>query len=125
MHQKRQHIISSKKCGHVCLQTPIQSLHRLGYDTGKDICPHGFRGTFTTLLRESGLFRKEVIKIQLAHVNEDKVDAAYNHAEYMEERWEMMQVWADYLDALRDGSTLTLREWAKSRPKPASPFEDE
>ena len=115
---------SSEKCGHVCLNTPIQTLHRLGYDTGKDICPHGFRGTFSTLLNESGLFREKVIEVQLAHVEKSAVKAAYNHAVYMEERREMMQTWADYLDALRDGSTQTLREWAKSRPK-VDPFEGE
>ncbi|MCR5170702.1 MAG: tyrosine-type recombinase/integrase [Desulfovibrio sp.] len=114
----------SKKCGHVSLNTPIVTLHRLGYDTGKDISPHGFRGTFSTMLHESGLFRSEVIELQLAHVDKNSVRAAYNHASYLEERREMMQTWADYLDALRDGSTQSLKEWAKSRPKAPDPFED-
>jgi hypothetical protein len=38
-----------------------------------------------------------VIERQLAHVERNKVRAAYNHAEYMPERRKMMQWWADYL----------------------------
>ena len=71
------------------------------------------------------MFRSEVIEVQLAHVEKNTVKAAYNHAVYMPERQEMMQTWADYLDALRNGSTLTLRDWAteQRRAKP-SPFID-
>ena len=36
------------------------------------------------MLNKSGLFRKEFINVLLAHVNEDKVDVAYNHTVYME-----------------------------------------
>jgi len=32
------------------------------------------------------------------------VRAAYNRAQYMAERRKMMQAWADYLDALRNGA---------------------
>lgn len=46
-----------------------------------------------------GLLRK--IEAQLAHLEESRVRAAYNHARYPVERRELMQVWADYLDAAR------------------------
>ncbi len=80
---------------------------------------------FSTILNESGLFRSEVIEIQLAHIEKNTVKAAYNHSIYMPERQKMMQVLADYLDALRNGSTQTLREWAieQHMAKP-SPFMD-
>ena len=42
----------------------------------------------------------DVIERQLAHVEQNSVRAAYNHAEYLPERRKMMQAWADYLDEL-------------------------
>lgn len=72
-------------------------LERMGY-AGK-FSGHGFRSTASTLLHEMG-WRSEVIERQLAHAERDKVKAAYNHAEYMPERREMMQAWADWVDGL-------------------------
>ncbi|WP_208123296.1 hypothetical protein [Facilibium subflavum] len=43
----------------------------------------------------------DIIEKQLAHVEGNSVKAAYNHAEYLEERIRMMQIWADYLDDLK------------------------
>ena len=45
-------------------------------------------------------WRSELIERQLAHAERDKVKAAYNHAEYMPERREMMQAWSDWIDEL-------------------------
>ena len=59
---------------------------------------HGFRGLASTLMNESGLFRKEVIEAQLSHKKEDDVEGAYNHAVYLKERIKLMQWWSDYLD---------------------------
>lgn len=36
----------------------------------------------------------------------NQVEAAYNHAEYLEERAAMMQWWADYLDGLKNGADV-------------------
>ncbi|MCR5259792.1 MAG: tyrosine-type recombinase/integrase [Desulfovibrio sp.] len=117
--------VLTKGTGHISQNTLGKILERLGYDTGKDICCHGFRGTFATMLNESGLFRREAIKVQLAHMNKDTVDDAYNHAIYLPERQKMMQTWADYLDALRNGTTQTLREWAEEqRTAKPNPFND-
>ena len=89
----------------------------LGYDTGKTMSPHGFRGIFSTILHKSTPYNTLIIESQLPHTDNDTSRSAYNHARYLQDRREMMQLWADYLDALRDGSTLTLRNWAKSRSK--------
>jgi len=43
-----------------------------------------------------------VIERQLAHCETNKVKAAYNHAEYLQERKKMMQHWSDYLDKLKN-----------------------
>lgn len=75
--------------------TMLYALYRMGYHgraTG-----HGFRSTASTILNEHG-FRSDVIERQLAHGERNKVRAAYNHAQYLSERREMMQWWADFLD---------------------------
>lgn len=72
-------------------------IHELGYK-GK-LVAHGFRSLASTNLNELG-FNRDVVEKQLAHEEEDKVRAAYNRAEYLQERTKMMQVWADYIDAL-------------------------
>ena len=61
---------------------------------------HGFRAMASTRLNELG-FRADVIEAQLAHKEPDTVRLAYNRAEYMEERRQLMQKWANYLDELR------------------------
>jgi integrase len=65
---------------------------------------HGFRHTASTFLNELG-FDPDVIELQLAHINKDRVRAIYNKAQLMEKRKEMMQAWADYLDALLENRT--------------------
>jgi integrase len=74
------------------------ALRRMGYASG-ELCVHSFRGIASTCLNEMG-YRPDLIEMQLAHVENNKVRAAYNHALYLEERREMMQRWADYLDSL-------------------------
>ena len=64
---------------------------------------HGFRGMASTILNENK-FRYDVIERQLAHQERNKIRGAYNHAEYLPERVEMMQWYADYLDGLRSQS---------------------
>ena len=80
---------------HMSGTTTNRALERMGY-AGK-LSSHGFRATASTILNESG-FRPDVIERQLAHAPRDKVRAAYNHAEYLAERKEMMQSWADLID---------------------------
>lgn len=58
--------------------------------------PHGIRGTASTWLNERG-FRHDVIERQLAHSERNQVRASYNHADYLSERRQMMQAWADFL----------------------------
>jgi integrase len=65
---------------------------------------HGFRSTASTILNEHG-FRPDVVERQLAHNERDAVRAAYNHAQYLPERRDMMQWWADYLDEVAAKAT--------------------
>ena len=75
----------------------------MGYDRN-EMCIHGFRAIASTLLNEQA-FRSDVIEIQLAHVQENQVRAAYNRALYLDERRDMMQKYADYLDSLKNSVT--------------------
>jgi integrase len=81
--------------------TMLFALYRLGYK-GK-MTGHGFRAVASTMLNEAG-FRREVIERQLAHCERDEIRGAYNRAEYLPERKEMMQRWADMLDASAPGA---------------------
>lgn len=81
------------------------AVFRMGYDgntEGKSKCvPHGFRATASSILNETG-FNPDAIERQLAHMERNGVRAAYtHHARYLEERHQMLQWWADYLDELR------------------------
>ncbi len=79
------------------------ALRRLGY-AKEEVSVSGFRATASTLLNEMGRWNPDAIERQLAHMEENHVRRAYMHAaEFWNERIEMMQVWADYLDQLRYG----------------------
>jgi len=86
------------------------ALRRMGYDKNT-MTGHGFRALASTRLNEMG-WAPDVIERQLAHAERNKVRAAYNRASYMAERVKMMQVWADYLDTLKDssGKVVTMRK---------------
>ena len=84
--------------------TANKALRSLGY-RGSEFTSHGFRSMASTLLNEQG-WPRDAIERQLAHVERDKVRAAYNHAQHMPERRKMMQAWANYLDRLRLGAKV-------------------
>ncbi len=84
-----------KPQGQMSENTVLYALYRMGYH-GKST-GHGFRATASTILNEHG-FKPDVIERQLAHAERNGVRKAYNHAQYLPERREMMQWWGDYLD---------------------------
>ena len=85
---------------HMHNETVNKTLRRIkdGKYIGR-IVSHGFRAMASTILNENQ-FRSDVIEKQLAHEQRNKVRGAYNRAEYLKERTEMMQWYADYLDGL-------------------------
>lgn len=86
--------------GFICDKAVNDTLRRIGYDTEKDVCGHGFRGMACSALVQSTLFQKEAVEKQMSHQERDQVRLAYTHqAEYMEERKAMLNWWSDYLDA--------------------------
>jgi integrase len=83
--------------------TENTAIRRLGYSK-EEMTAHGFRSLASTRLNEGfngHRFNREWIERQLAHAERNTVTAAYNYAEYLPERRQMMQAWADYLDSLR------------------------
>ena len=88
--------------GFISESTINKTLRRIGYDTNKDICGHGFRGMACSALVQSTLFQKEAVEKQMSHQERDQVRLAYTHqAEYLEERKAMLNWWSDYLEANR------------------------
>ena len=70
---------------------------------------HGFRAMARTVLEEHLKFPAYLIEAQLAHAVRDANGRAYNRTTHIEERREMMQQWADYLDTLRESKVLPLQ----------------
>ncbi len=75
-----------------------RALEYMGYQ-GSFSC-HGFRSTASTQWNELG-YRADVIEVALSHSEGNAVRRAYNQAEYLTERRQMLQDWADLLDKLR------------------------
>ena len=84
----------TKPDGFISDATISRIIERMGYK-GR-ATPHGFRALASSILNEQG-FNPDAIERQLAHVEEDRIRAAYNRADYMDERREMMQWYSDYL----------------------------
>ena len=78
--------------------TMLYALYRMGYH-GR-ATTHGFRAVASTILNESNLFRSDWIELQLAHVERNKIRAAYNSAQHLPERRKMMQWWSNTIDAI-------------------------
>jgi integrase len=78
------------------------ALRAMGF-AADEVTGHGFRATARTMLHERMGFSPDVIEAQLAHSVRDSLGRAYNRTEFIEQRREMLQAWADYLDELRLG----------------------
>lgn len=75
--------------------TLLYALYRLGYK--HKMTGHGFRALASTVLNELSPFKADVIERQLAHKEKDEVRAAYNRAEYLDERILLMQWYSDWI----------------------------
>lgn len=76
------------------------ALDRMGY--GGRMTAHGFRAMARTLLQEELKYPVHLIEMQLGHRVADMHGRAYNRTEFLDDRRSMMQIWADYLDKLRE-----------------------
>lgn len=76
--------------------TILVALKRMGYQ-GR-MTGHGFRALAMSTIKQELGYRHEVVDRQLAHVPKSKIDRAYDRARFLDERKQMMQDWADYID---------------------------
>jgi integrase len=88
-----------------------QVFKRIGY-AGK-VTGHGFRHTMSTILHEQG-YNTAWIETQLAHVDKNSIRGTYNHAQYLDGRREMLQWYADYMDALEHRENVVHGRFGKS-----------
>lgn len=95
--------------------TILFAIGRMGYK-GR-MTGHGFRALAMTAIKERLGYRHEVVDRQLAHAPANKVDRAYDRAQFLDERTQMMQEWADYLDAIAEKGEA----FSKPRPQNAAP----
>ena len=72
-------------------------LRRLLQRLGVAAVPHGFRSTFRDWAAEETDHRREVVEAALAHVVQNKVEAAYARSDLFERRRQLMDDWARYL----------------------------
>lgn len=86
-------------------------IRRIGY-AGR-ITGHGFRHTMSTILHEQG-YNTAWIETQLAHVDKNSIRGTYNHAQYLDGRREMLQWYADYMDALEHRENVVHGRFGKS-----------
>jgi integrase len=82
------------------------ALRRLDFGNDDHVA-HGFRAMARTMIAERipGI-PADMVEAQLGHGKTGPLGSAYDRAEYMVQRRQMMQTWADYLDALRAGAEV-------------------
>jgi len=88
----------------------LQLMRGMGYGVHGDkgpYVPHGFRSSFRDWSGEVSSFPRDVAEMALAHVIENKVEAAYRRGDLFQKRALMMEAWANYL-ATSDPSTIVV-----------------
>lgn len=95
---------SAKKNGIISDNTANKHLKELSYQNIH--CVHGFRASAKTMLQEQLKYPAVIVEMGLGHITKDQNGTAYGRFEFLEDRAEMMQTWADYLDALKNGKDI-------------------
>ena len=85
---------ANTKSGVISENTLLFALYRMGYRRRATV--HGFRSLASTALNEAQ-FNRDWIEMQLAHVEDNEVRSAYNSAQWLPQRREMMLWWSDFL----------------------------
>lgn len=90
----------TSKSGFLSEGTLNQALGRMGFSNTEQTT-QGFRAIGRTILEEKFKYDWRLIDMQLAHKVADSNGRAYNRVKWLDERRDMMQKWADYLDDLK------------------------
>ncbi|QTN29596.1 integrase arm-type DNA-binding domain-containing protein [Rhodoferax sp. AJA081-3] len=80
------------------------ALYALGF--GKAQTWHGFRASARTMMVDQLNLDPLAIEANLAHAVKDSNGRSYNRTQYLAQRFEQIQHWADYLDKLRKGADV-------------------
>lgn len=80
------------------------ALYALGF--GKEQMWHGFRASARTMLVDQLNLDPLAIEANLAHAVKDANGRSYNRTQYLKQRFDQIQQWADYLDKLRKGADV-------------------
>jgi integrase len=75
-----------------------------------DVTVHGFRSAFRDWAAECTNFSNEVCEAALAHVIENKVEAAYRRGDLFDKRRKLMEAWATYCASPKAGKIVTFRQ---------------
>jgi integrase len=67
---------------------------------------HGFRAMARTMIAERLGVVPDVIEAQLAHAKAGSLGSAYDRTQFLDQRRDMMAMWADYVDRLREGAQV-------------------
>lgn len=93
--------LARQKSKHLARDTLSKALRDMGFQGRHST--HGFRGMLRTVARERLGVDVDVLEAQLAHSKKGDVQKAYDRTQFLEQRREVMQAWADYLDQVREG----------------------
>jgi hypothetical protein len=66
---------------------------------GRSETVHGFRSSFKTWASERTTFRDAVSEACLAHIEGDKVKAAYDRATFEQHRRELLEMWSVWCES--------------------------
>ena len=83
---------------HTNSATANMAIKRMGYK-GR-LVAHGLRALASTTLNEQN-YRPDIIEVALAHGDADKVRDSYNHAEFLEQRRDMMTWWSNHIETCK------------------------
>lgn len=113
----REHLFPNIRNPRSCMTatTLNRALEYMGY-AGR-FSSHGFRATASTALNEMGV-RSDVIEAQLAHQERNKSRASYNRSEYLSERADVLQRWADMIDGIAAGGKVIPIDVRRNRAAP-------
>ena len=70
---------------------------------------HGFRSAFRDWAAECTNCPNEVCEAALAHVIENKAEAAYRRGDLFDKRRMLMEAWADYCATPKTGKVVPMR----------------
>ncbi|WP_348686023.1 integrase domain-containing protein [Rheinheimera aquimaris] len=100
------------KHGHINRETANMALKRMGFENR--LVAHGMRSLASTILNEEG-FYGDLVESALSHEDKNQVRRAYNKADYLKGRTEMMQWWSNHIEAASLGN-LSMSSWYNKQP---------